>query len=97
MKTIPGAASSLDPPGLVGNSAEISLIPRLPTVDDKVSLRIKDEFPASNAVIRVLSGTSSGRLIVVDPGPTDPSMSIAYLDAGTYHECLWPDAERPSF
>ena len=61
MKTIPGAASSLDPPGLVGNSAEISLISRLPTVDDKVSLRIKDEFPASNAVIRVLSGTSSGR------------------------------------
>ena len=66
MKTIPGAASSLDPPGLVGNSAEFSLIPRLPTVDDKVSLRIKGEFPASNAVIRALSVTSSGRLIVVD-------------------------------
>ena len=66
MKTIPGATSSLDPPSLVGNSAEISLIPRLPTVDDKVSLRIKGEFPASNAVIRALSVTSSGRLIVVD-------------------------------
>jgi hypothetical protein len=29
-------------------------------VDDKVSLRIKGEFPASNAVIRILSVRSSG-------------------------------------
>ena len=31
-----------------------------------MSLRIKGEFPAANAVIRALSVTSSGRLIVVD-------------------------------
>ena len=66
LKTSPGAASSLDPPLLVGNSAVRSLIPKLPTMDDKVSLRIKGEFPASNAVIRALSVTSSGRLTVVD-------------------------------
>ena len=57
---------NLDPPSLVGDSAEISLIPRLPTVDDKVSLRIKGEFPTSHAIIRALNVTSSDRLIVVD-------------------------------
>ena len=60
MKTIPGVTSSPDLPGLVGNSADGSLIDRLPTVDDKVSLGMKSEFPASNAVARALSVTSSG-------------------------------------
>ena len=95
MKTIPGAKSSLDLPGLVGSSADGSLIPRLPTVDDKVSLRLKSEFPASNAVGRALSVTSSGRLNVVDMEtdwlcevgaqvltPVDTTASIGSLTAG---------------
>ncbi len=66
MKTILGAVSSLDPPGLGRKSAEFSLIPKLPTVDDKVSLKLKGGFPASNAAIRAVSVTSSGQLTVVD-------------------------------
>ena len=86
---------NLDPPRLVDNSAEISLIPRLPTVDDKLSLRIKGEFPASHAVIRALNVTSSGRLIVVDMEtgwlgevgaqvltPVDTTASIGSLTVG---------------
>ena len=57
---------NLDPPNLVGGLSEISPIPRLPTVDDELSLRIKGEFPASNAVIQNLKVTRSGSSIVVD-------------------------------
>ena len=86
---------NLDPPRLVDNSAEISLIPKLPTVGEKVSLRIKGELPASNAVIRTLGITLSGRLIVVDMEtswlgeigaqvltPVDTTVSLGSLTAG---------------
>ena len=66
MKTILGAVSSLDPSGLVRNSAERSRTPELPNVDHKLTLRIEGEFPASDTVIRALSVTPSGLLTVVD-------------------------------